>query len=88
MTITHLKEGYLRRNGLPRSDKATVVEHWTRHGDYLTVAVIMNDPSIWLNLSCAPPTTAWRSMGLWHLTRAASSRKNAREGRSAELDAW
>jgi hypothetical protein len=44
VTITHLKEGYLRRNGLPRSDKATVVEHWTRHGDYLTVAVIMNDP--------------------------------------------
>jgi hypothetical protein len=44
VTITHLKEGYLRRNGLPRSDKATVVEHWTRHGDYLTVAVIMYDP--------------------------------------------
>ncbi len=44
VTITHLKEGYLRRNGLPRSDKATIVEHWTRHGDYLTVTVIMNDP--------------------------------------------
>jgi hypothetical protein len=46
MTVnyTHLKEGYLRRNGLPRSDKATLTEHWIRHGDYLTIAVIMNDP--------------------------------------------
>ena len=44
VTVTHLKEGYLRRNGLPRSDKATVTEHWVRHGDYLTVTVVMNDP--------------------------------------------
>jgi hypothetical protein len=44
VTYTHLKEGYLRRNGLPRSDKATLTEHWIRHGDYLTIAVIMNDP--------------------------------------------
>jgi len=44
VTVTHLKEGYLRRNGLPRSDKATITEHWVRHGDYLTVTVIMNDP--------------------------------------------
>jgi hypothetical protein len=46
MTVnyTHLKEGYLRRNGLPRSDKATLTEHWMRHGDYMTIAVIMNDP--------------------------------------------
>jgi hypothetical protein len=34
VTTTHLKEGYLRRNGLPRSDKATLVEHWMRHGDH------------------------------------------------------
>jgi hypothetical protein len=44
VTVTHLKEGYLRRNGLPRSDTAKIVEHWIRHGDYLTVAVIMYDP--------------------------------------------
>lgn len=41
---THLKEGYLRRNGLPRSDQATLVEHWIRHGDILTVATIITDP--------------------------------------------
>ena len=41
---THLKEGYVRRNGLPRSDKATLTEHWMRHGDVLTVATIVYDP--------------------------------------------
>jgi glyoxylase-like metal-dependent hydrolase (beta-lactamase superfamily II) len=44
VTVTHLKEGYLRRNGLPRSDKATLTEHWIRNGDYLTVVTIVNDP--------------------------------------------
>ena len=39
VTVTHLKEGYVRRNGLPRSDQATVTEHWMRHGDFLTVVV-------------------------------------------------
>jgi hypothetical protein len=41
---THLKEGYLRRNGLPRSDVATLTEHWTLRGDVLTVAAIVTDP--------------------------------------------
>ena len=44
VTVTHLKEGYLRRNGLPRSDKATLTEHWIRNGDLLTVMTIINDP--------------------------------------------
>ena len=41
---THLKEGYVRRNGLPRSDHATLTEHWMLHGDILTVATIVYDP--------------------------------------------
>ncbi|HJZ70486.1 MAG TPA: hypothetical protein VKE51_02035 [Vicinamibacterales bacterium] len=41
---THLKEGYVRRNGLPRSDQATLTEHWMLHGDVLTVAAITTDP--------------------------------------------
>jgi hypothetical protein len=41
---THLKEGYLRRNGLPRSDKATLTEHWIRNGDFLTVVTTITDP--------------------------------------------
>ena len=44
VTVTHLKEGYLRRNGLPRSDRATLKEYWIRHGDYLTVTSIVHDP--------------------------------------------
>ena len=44
VTVTHLKEGYLRRNGLPRSDKATLTEHWIRNGDFLTIVSIVNDP--------------------------------------------
>jgi hypothetical protein len=30
---THLKQGWLRRNGLPESDQATLVEFFVRHGD-------------------------------------------------------
>lgn len=41
---THLKESYLRRNGLPASDRRTFTEHWTRHGDYLTVVTVIEDP--------------------------------------------
>jgi cyclase len=44
ITTTHLKEGYMRRNGLARSDRATMVEHWMRHGEYLTVMTIVTDP--------------------------------------------
>jgi hypothetical protein len=44
ITTTHLKPSYLRRNGLPRSDKAKFTEHWTRHGNYLTVVVVLEDP--------------------------------------------
>jgi len=44
VTVTHLKEGYVRRNGVPRSDLATVTEHWIRHGKWLTVVTIVNDP--------------------------------------------
>src|SRR6266480_5463137 len=44
VTVTHLKEGYVRLNGVPRSDLATVTEHWIRHGNWLTVVTIVEDP--------------------------------------------
>jgi hypothetical protein len=44
ITTTHLKMGWIRRNGIPRSDKATVTEHLVRHGDYLTWIVYIDDP--------------------------------------------
>ena len=37
ITTTHLKNGWIRRNGVrPGSDRATVTEHMLRHGNYLT----------------------------------------------------
>ena len=44
ITTTHLKANYLRRNGVPRSAKATFTEHWVRHGDYLTITSVIEDP--------------------------------------------
>ena len=44
ITTTHLKEGYVRRNGIPRSDKATLTEHLMRRGEYLTWVTIVTDP--------------------------------------------
>jgi len=44
ITTTHLKIGWIRRNGIPRSDRATLTEHWIRHGDHLTWVSIVNDP--------------------------------------------
>ena len=44
VTTTHLKIGWIRRNGVPRSDRATVTEHFIRHDDHLTVVTIVDDP--------------------------------------------
>ena len=41
---THLKENYLRRNGVPRSAKATFTERWAIHGNYLTITHVVYDP--------------------------------------------
>ena len=41
---THLKPGYLRRNGLPESDQATLIEHFIRHGDYMVHVSEVTDP--------------------------------------------
>jgi hypothetical protein len=41
---THLSGGYLRRNGTPHSDQATLRMHITRYGSLLTIAGILEDP--------------------------------------------
>jgi glyoxylase-like metal-dependent hydrolase (beta-lactamase superfamily II) len=41
---THVKQGWLRRNGLPESDQATMVEFFVRHGDHLTHTSVITDP--------------------------------------------
>ena len=41
---THVKQGWLRRNGTPESDQATVDEFFVRHGDHITYTSSVNDP--------------------------------------------
>jgi cyclase len=41
---THIKRGWIRANGMPQSDEATVVEHFVRHGDKITYFAVVNDP--------------------------------------------
>jgi hypothetical protein len=43
VTTTHLKEA-LFRNGPPLSDRHTIIEHFIRHGDYLTTTKMVEDP--------------------------------------------
>ena len=44
VTTTHLKEGFIQRNGLAISDKATMTEYLVRHGNYLTSNLYVDDP--------------------------------------------
>jgi len=41
---THLKEGYIERNGVAQSDRAVETEDWIRHGDYLNDIQTVEDP--------------------------------------------
>jgi hypothetical protein len=41
---THIKAGYIRRNGAPSSDRTTVDWRFFRHDDLLTIMVSINDP--------------------------------------------
>jgi hypothetical protein len=42
---THIKAGYVRRNGSPSSDQATMIQHIMRHGDLLTIMSRIEDPA-------------------------------------------
>ena len=42
---THLKAGWIRRNGLLISDQATMTERFIRHGNYLTHIYMIEDPN-------------------------------------------
>lgn len=52
---THLKEGWIRRNGVPRSDRGMLTEYWMRLGGYLTVLSSIEDP-VYLT---APLVRSW-----------------------------
>ena len=44
VTTTHLKAGWVRRNGIPYSDRARFTERWARRGNILTHFAILEDP--------------------------------------------
>ena len=44
VTTTHLKEAYIRRSGLMRSDRSVVRTRWRRIGDFLQATSILYDP--------------------------------------------
>jgi hypothetical protein len=44
VNTTHIKQGWIRRNGLPESDRATLVEHFIRYGNVMTHVSIVTDP--------------------------------------------
>jgi glyoxylase-like metal-dependent hydrolase (beta-lactamase superfamily II) len=44
ITTTHLKDGFLHRGGPQTSDMYTMTEFLTRHGDILTIVVVIDDP--------------------------------------------
>src|SRR5439155_13429424 len=44
VTTTHIKMGWIMRNGVPTSDRATMTERFIRHGDHLLDVIIVNDP--------------------------------------------
>jgi len=41
---THIKHGWVRRNGLPMSDQAHMTEYFVRNGDVMTHTVVLIDP--------------------------------------------
>jgi hypothetical protein len=41
---THIKTGWIRRNGLVESDHATLTQHFIRHGNIMTHVSIVTDP--------------------------------------------
>jgi hypothetical protein len=45
ITTTHIKEEYLKRDGVFHSDKVTVNQYLIRRGNYLTFILVENDPA-------------------------------------------
>ena len=44
VTTTHIKAGFVQRNGVPTSARATMTEFIARHGNYLTNTTMVEDP--------------------------------------------
>ncbi len=72
VSTTHIKMGWIQRNGAPTSDLTTMTEQFIRHGDYLMAVSVVNDP-VFLSepfirtsnfvLSLAANADSWGSCG-------------------------
>jgi hypothetical protein len=69
VTTTHMKYGVIQRNGVPSSPDAVMTEHFIRHGNYLTLVSLIDDPvyleepfirtSQWVQTSNVVPDQRW-----------------------------
>ena len=69
VTTTHMKCGVIQRNGVPSSPDAVMTEHFIRHGNYLTLVSLIDDPvyleepfirtSQWVQTSNVVPDQRW-----------------------------
>jgi hypothetical protein len=41
---THIKQEWVRRNGVPNSEKSTTIEHFIRHGNIMSHLIVWTDP--------------------------------------------
>lgn len=77
VTTTHLKAFYMRRPSVPASDQRTLTEIWRRHGNYLTMTMVAEDPvfftepvvrsQTWQVDLTAPPPRTFRCHGALEL---------------------
>jgi cyclase len=44
VTTTHIKHSFMQRNGLPISPYALMTEFYSRHGEYLSLTIMVDDP--------------------------------------------
>jgi hypothetical protein len=44
VTTTHIKQEWIRRNGVPNSEKSSMIEHFIRHGNIMSHLEIWTDP--------------------------------------------
>ena len=60
VTTTHVKESYIRRSGLMRSDRSTIRTRWKRMGNLLQATVIIYDP-VYLGEPYIRSTMMWEA---------------------------
>ena len=60
VTTTHIKQNWHRRNGVPQSDRTTMIDRFIRAGDILTMYMGPHDLLVNLGVFFKPGTTAER----------------------------